>query len=55
VELKLFLALSCAEYHSKDIEKLLNARQKIAGEHPISLVNITEKVKTVNDYSIIIQ
>jgi hypothetical protein len=51
----LFLTLSCVEYHWKDIEKLLNVRRKIAGEPPIELGNITNKVKDVNDYSIIIQ
>jgi hypothetical protein len=34
---------------------LLNARIKIAGELPIELGNITNKMKAVNDYSIIIQ
>jgi hypothetical protein len=47
--------LSCAEYHWKDIEKLLNATRNIAGESPIELGNITNKVKDVNDYCIIIQ
>jgi hypothetical protein len=47
--------LSFAEYHWKDVEKLLNARRKIEGEPPIECDNITNKVKAVNDYSIIIQ
>jgi hypothetical protein len=51
----LFLTLSCAEYHWKDIEILLNKRKHIAGELPIKLDNITDKVKAVNDYSLIIQ
>jgi hypothetical protein len=51
----LFLTLSCAEYHWQDIEKLLNARKKISGEPPIELDNITNKVKAVNVYSIIMQ
>jgi hypothetical protein len=51
----LFVTLPCVEYHWKDFEKLLNARRKIAGETPIELENITNKVKAVNGYSIIIQ
>jgi hypothetical protein len=51
----LFVILSCAAYHWKDIERLLNARRKIAGEPPIELGKIMNKVKAVNDYSIIIQ
>jgi hypothetical protein len=39
----------------KDIEKLLNARRKIAGDPPISLKSVTEKVRAENDYSIVIQ
>jgi hypothetical protein len=34
---------------------LLNKRRSIAGEPPFTLDSITEKVKTVNDYSIVIQ
>jgi hypothetical protein len=49
------VTFSCAEYHWKDIEKLLNARRKIAGYPPISLKIVTEKVRAVNDYSIVIQ
>jgi hypothetical protein len=33
----------------------LNARRNIAGDPPISLKSVTEKVRAVNDYSIIIQ
>jgi hypothetical protein len=52
----LFITLSCAEYHWKDIERLLNKRRSIAGEHPLTtLDSITDKVKAVNDYSIVIQ
>jgi hypothetical protein len=51
----LFITLSCAKYHWKDIEKLLNTRRKIAGDSTIELDNITNKVKAVNDYSFIIQ
>jgi hypothetical protein len=51
----LFITLSCAEYHWKDIERLLNKRRSIAGEPPLTLDSITEKVKAVNDYSIVIQ
>jgi hypothetical protein len=47
--------LSCAEYHWKDIERLLNNRRSIAGEPPLTLDSITEKVKAVNDYYIVIQ
>jgi hypothetical protein len=51
----LFVTFSCAEYHWQDIEKLLNARRRIAGDPPISLKSVTEKVRAVNDYSIVIQ
>jgi hypothetical protein len=51
----LFVTLSCAENHWQDIENLLNARRKIAGDPPISLKTVTEKVRAVNDYSIVIQ
>jgi hypothetical protein len=34
---------------------LLNKRRSIAGETPLTLDSITEKVKAVNDYSIVIQ
>jgi hypothetical protein len=51
----LFITLSCAEYHWKDIERLLNKRRSIAGEPPLILDSITEKVKAVNDYLIVIQ
>jgi hypothetical protein len=51
----LLLTLSCAEYHWKDIERFLNKRRSIAGEPPLTLDSITEKVKAVNDYSIFIQ
>jgi hypothetical protein len=34
---------------------LLNKRRSIAGEPPLTLDSITEKVKAVNDYSIVIQ
>jgi hypothetical protein len=51
----LFVILSCEEYHWQDIEKLLNARRKIAGDPPISLKAVTEKVRAVNNYSIVIQ
>jgi hypothetical protein len=40
----LFVTLSCADYHWQDIEKLLNARRRIAGDPPISLKSLTEKV-----------
>jgi hypothetical protein len=51
----LFVTLSCAEFHWQDIEKLLNSRRKIAGDPPISLKSVTEKVRAVDDYSIVIQ
>jgi hypothetical protein len=51
----LFATLSCAEYHCKDIEKLLNDRRNIAGDPPVSLSSVTEKVRAVYDYSIIIE
>jgi hypothetical protein len=51
----LFITVLCAEYHWKDIERLLNKRRSIAGEPPLTLDSITEKVKAVNDYSIVIQ
>jgi hypothetical protein len=51
----LLITLSCAEYHWKDIEMLLNKRRSISGEPPLTLESITEKVKDVNDYSIVIQ
>jgi hypothetical protein len=51
----LCVTLSCAEHNLQDIEKLLNARRRIAGDPPISLNNVTEKVRVVNDYSIVIQ
>jgi hypothetical protein len=51
----LFVTLSCAEYHWQDIEKLLNARRNITVDTPISLKTVTENVRAVNDYSIIIQ
>jgi hypothetical protein len=51
----LFLTLSCAECHWKDIERLLNKRRSIAGKPPLTLDSITEKVKAVHDYSILIQ
>jgi hypothetical protein len=51
----LFVNLSCEEYHWQDIEKLLNDRRKIAGDPPVSLKSVTEKVRAVNYYSIIIQ
>jgi hypothetical protein len=51
----LFVTLFCADYNWKDIEKQLNARRKITGDPPISLKSLTEKVRAVNDYSIIIQ
>jgi hypothetical protein len=51
----LFLTLSCAEYHWKDIERLLNKIRSIAGEPPLTLDSITDKVKAVNDYFIVIQ
>jgi hypothetical protein len=37
----LFVTFSCADYHWKDIEKLLNARRKIAGDPPISIKTVT--------------
>jgi hypothetical protein len=55
IDLSLFLTLSCAEYHWKDIERLLNKRRSIAGELPLTMDIITEKVKAVNDYAIVIQ
>jgi hypothetical protein len=51
----LFVILSCAYYHCLDIKKLLNDRRKIAGDTPVSLKSVTEKVMAVNDYSIVIQ
>jgi hypothetical protein len=51
----LFVVLSCEEHHWQDIEKLLNARRNISGDPPVSLKSVTEKVRAVNDYSIIIQ
>jgi hypothetical protein len=39
----------------KILRKLLNAIRKIAGDPPISLKSVIEKVRAVNDYSIIIQ
>jgi hypothetical protein len=51
----LFITLSCAEYHWKDIERLLNKIRSIAGEPPLALDSITEKVKAVNYYYIVIQ
>jgi hypothetical protein len=51
----LFVTFSCAEYHWQDIEKLLNNSRKIAGDPQVSLKSGTEKVRAVNDYSIIIQ
>jgi hypothetical protein len=51
----LFVTFSCAEYHLQDIEKLLNDRRNIAGDPSVSLKSVTEKVRAVNDYSIIIQ
>jgi hypothetical protein len=43
----LFMTLSCTEYHWQDIEKLLNSRIKIAGDPPVSLKSVTEKVRAV--------
>jgi hypothetical protein len=51
----LFVTLSCTEYHWQDIEKLLNDRRKIVGDPPVSIKSTAEKVRAVNDYSIIIQ
>jgi hypothetical protein len=51
----LCLTLSFAEYHWKDIERLLNKRRSISGEPPLTLDIITEKVKAFNDHSIVIQ
>jgi hypothetical protein len=50
----LFVTFSCAEYHWQDIEKLLNDRRNIVGDPPVSLNSVTEKVREVSDYSIII-
>jgi hypothetical protein len=55
VDPSLCVTLSCVEYHWQDIENILNARRKIAGYPSISLKTVTEKVRTVNYYSIIIQ
>jgi hypothetical protein len=51
----LLITLSCAEYHWKDIEIVLYKRRSIVGEPPLTLESITEKVKAINDYSIVIQ
>jgi hypothetical protein len=51
----LFVTFYCAEYHWQDIDKLFNDRRKIAGNPPVSLKSVTEKVRAVNNYSIIIQ
>jgi hypothetical protein len=51
----LFITLLCVEYHWKDIERLLNKIRSIAREPPLTLDSITEKVKAVNDYAIVIQ
>jgi hypothetical protein len=37
----LFVTFSCAEYHWKYIEKLLNVRRRIVGYPPISLKSVT--------------
>jgi hypothetical protein len=49
------VTFSCVEYDWQDIDKLLNDRRKIAGGPPVSLKSVTEKVRAVNDYSVIIQ
>jgi hypothetical protein len=54
-DLSLFVIFSCAEYYCLDIDKLLNDRRKIVGDPPVSLKSVTEKVRAVNDYSIVIQ
>jgi hypothetical protein len=41
----LFVTLSCAENPWKIIEKLLNARRKIAGDPPIEFENIINFAK----------
>jgi hypothetical protein len=51
----LFVTVSCSEYYWQDIEKLLNDSRNIAGYTPVSLKSVKEKVRAVNDYSIIIQ
>jgi hypothetical protein len=43
------------ERHWRIIGELLNERRRISGELPIELDNITDKVKAVNHYSIIVQ
>jgi hypothetical protein len=51
----IYITLSCAEYNWKDIERLLNKIRSIAGEPPLTLDSITEKVKAITYYSIVIQ
>lgn len=51
----LFITLSCAEYHWKDIEDLLIQRRQIAGEDNCSSMTKSERIQACNDYAIVIQ
>ena len=49
----LFITLSCAEYHWKDIKKLVQQRLAIAGKHLD--IDDTNYISIVNDYTLIVQ
>ena len=50
-----FMTLSCAEYQWKDIENLVNKRRHIAGQTPLDLTILQNRINVMNDYTYIIQ
>ena len=50
-----FITLSCAEYHWKDIEKLVKKRHAIANEMELDLSKLSHRIDAMNDYAIVVQ
>ena len=51
----LFLTLSCAEYHWKDLERLINEKRKLQGKKPLDMSILRHRINAMNEHSFIVQ
>ena len=51
----LFITLSCAEYHWKDIQQLLNQRHSLKNTNNLNLNTKTGRIRACNEYALVIQ
>ncbi|MEE4247969.1 MAG: hypothetical protein V2I33_21465, partial [Kangiellaceae bacterium] len=50
-----FMTLSCAEYHWRDLQKLINEKRKLQGKLPLDLSILKNRINAMNEHAIIIQ